>query len=398
MKEIIRFGDFVISENEKKEIMNVCESSRITEHKKTSEFQRKWADYIGTKYSIAVNSGTSGLILGISALKHYAKNSKRNKIITSPLTFIATANAIKICGYEPVFADVDKETFGIKPSEIERILNEQDPKEFLGIIPVHLMGYPCDMDKINKIAKENDLFVFEDAAQAHGTKYKGRNVGSLGDLSNFSFYIAHNVQVGELGAVNTNNKELKNLFKKLKAHGRLCVCDTCTRMQGNCPELKNYNGKDDFDPRYTHDMIGFNFKTNEFMTAIAIERLKEVDKINSKRRENVKYLNEGLSKYSDKLKLPIYSKGVSYLAYPLISKNGKRKEIRSALEEEGIETRILFGSIPSQQLSFDYLKEEYKGKIPNSDYIGKNGFFIGCHQGLEKRHLDRMINTFEKIL
>ena len=398
MKRIVRTGDSVFTSEERKIINDILESSRVTEYKKTDEFEKKWAETIGTKYSIAMNSGTSALISGFYALKSIAKNEKRKKIIMPSLTFIADANAIVLSGLEPVFGDIDKKTFSILPSEIERILEEQDPREFLAILPVHLMGYPCDMDKINAIAKKNNLFVFEDAAEAHGTRYNGNVVGSLGDLSCFSFYVAHNIQVGELGTVNTNNIEIKKLVKKIKAHGRVCSCDVCGRMEGKCPEVVKYKGDDDFDPRFTHDMIGFNFKTTEFATALAAYRLKDIEDINKKRRLNVSYLNEGLKKHEEILQLPEYSEDVSYLAYPLIVKNGDKKRIRTEIEKRGVETRNLFGCIPTQQPSFSSLKGEYHGKLPNSEYIGKNGFYIGVHQYLKKQDLDYIIKCFDEVL
>ncbi len=401
IEEIIRFGDTTFSEEDKKAMMDVCNSGRVTEDKKTIEFERKWAEKIGTRYAVTVNSGTSGLILGFSALKYLANDSRRKKVITSPLTFIASSNAIKICNLEPVYGDVNKKTFDILPSEIERILKENDPSEFLAINPVHLMGYPCKMDEINKIAKENNLYVFEDAAQAHGTKYDGKIIGSFGDLSNYSFYPAHNITVGEFGAVNTSNPEIKKLLRQLKAHGRLCACDICHRMDGDCPEMRNGKNEeygDNFDPRYTNYLIGFNFKSNEFMSALAIERLKFMDHTNERRRENVKYLNEGLSKYSDVLQLPIYSDDVSYLAYPLVLKKGSSELVREKLTDRKIENRPLFGCIPFDQPSFSEYKEIYRGKLPNAEYLGKEGFFVGCHPGLKKQQLDRIIGAFDEII
>ena len=397
-KRIVRIGDIILSEEEKKAIMEVCESNRITEGKKTEEFEKKWAEAIGTKYAVSVNSGTSGLIAGLYALKYLANNEKRRKVITSPVTFIATANAIKIAGLEPVFVDIDKNIFSIIPEQIEDLLKKIDPEEFLAIMPVHLMGYPCEMDKIMEIAKKYNLYVFEDAAQAHGTVYNEKKLGSFGDLSNFSFYVAHNVQVGEFGAVNTNSLEIRKMLRKIKAHGKLCECERCTRMEGICPGMRNNSGEEDFDPRYTHDVIGFNFKTNEFMSALAIERLKGMEEINKQRRFNVKYLNEGLKKYSDILQLPEYSENVSYLGYPIILKKGSRKKIRVELERRGVETRILFGCIPLHQPSFAYLKKDYELKIPNAEYIGKNGFWIGCHQGLSQEDLNYIIKSFDEIL
>jgi len=397
-KRIVRFGNITLSREEKRAVMQVCNSNRITEGVKTAEFEKRWAEEIGTRYAVAVNSGTSGLIAGLYSLKYLSQDNRRKKVITTPLTFIATSNAIKISGLEPIFGDVDRTTFGLLPSEIERILKENNPEEFLAIVPVHLMGYPCEMERINEIAAKNNLFVFEDAAQAHGTNYKGKKLGSWGDISNFSFYIAHNVQVGEFGAVNTDSLEIRNMLRKVKAHGRICACDKCRRTDGNCPEINSYTGEKDYDPRYTHDVIGFNFKTNEFMPAIALERIKKIDETNRIRRENVKYLNEELGKHSDILQLPEYSEEISYLGYPLIVKNGNRKDLRAQLEKRGIETRILFGCIPLQQPSFSYAKEDYQGKLPNAEYLGSNGFFIGCHQDLERQDLDYIVKSFNDIL
>jgi len=394
----INIGDFRITQEDKDAVNAVLDSNRITEHTKTREFENEWAKTIGTKYAIVVNSGTSAIIAGLHALKHLAKDEKRKKVITSPLTYIATSNAIKLSGLEPVYGDIDSKTFSLLPEEIEKILQENDPKEFLAIFPVHLMGFPCDMDRINEIARKYNLFVFEDAAQAHGSLYKGQKCGSLGDLSDFSFYVAHNIQAGELGALNTNNPQIKILIKKLKANGRVCTCDICTRMEGTCPLLNRYNDEKDFEPRFTHDMVGFNFKTSEFTTALAMNKLKDIDKINEIRKRNVKYLNEGLKKHEEILQLPLFSEDVSYLGYPIIVKNGKRKFIREELEKRGVETRILFGCIPAQQPSFEYLKEEYSGKLPNADYVGENGFYIGVHQYLDNEDLDYIIQVFNEIL
>jgi len=397
-KRKIQIGDFRLTSQDKKALNKVIDSNRVTEHTQTKEFEKKWAKVIGTKYAVAVNSGTSALISGLCALKYLANNPKRKKVITTPITYIATSNAIKLSGLEPVYGDVDKRTFGIKTSEIERILSEQDPKEFLAILPVHLIGYPCEMDEINKIAKKYDLFVAEDTAQAHGTKYKDKLLGSFGDLSFYSFYVAHNISIGEMGAVNTNNIKIRNLVRQIKSNGRLCVCDVCRRMEGKCPEILKQNEEDDFDPRFTHDVLGFNFKTNEFTSAIANQKIEGMDKINKQRRGNVKYLNDGLKQYPRQLQLPVYSEEVSYLGYPLIVKEVNKKDLLRKLESKGIETRPLFGCIPTQQPSFSYLKEEYKDKLPNAEYIGKKGFYIGCHQYLNKNDLDYIIKSFGEVI
>ena len=395
----IAVGEFKLGQKEKKALIDVIDSGRISEGKKTFEFEKAWADYIGTKYSIAVNSGTSALISGLTALKYKFGIKDGSKVITTPLTFIATINAILHSGLKPVFVDVDRDTLIITPQNIKRALDKESGASV--ILPVHLMGYPVDMEAINELAKKYNLLVMEDAAQAHGTIYKGRRVGSLSELAVFSFYIAHNIQAGEMGAITTNDYNIFKLLKKIKAHGRMCECNVCTRSLGICPPLDNYQGKEDFDPRFCHDMIGFNFKIMEFQAALGLTQLKKADQIFEIRNSNVKYLNEKLSRLNNILQLPRYSKNISYLAYPIIIKDTKmisRLMLRRDLEKEGIETRPLFGCIPTQQPAYHFLKSQYKNKLPNAEYIGANGFYIGCHQYLTKKDLDFIVDTFLRIL
>ena len=400
----VRVGDFRLGEEERKAINDVLDSGKISEGEKVREFEKEWANFIGTKYSIAVSSGTSALIAGLIALRYREELgiNKGTKVITAPITYISTSNAIVLSDFELVYVDIDRETFGITPENIKAHLEQiDDTNEYSLILPVHLMGYPCDMDEINKIATEYGLYTFEDSAQAHGTIYKGRKTGSLSLLSIFSFYIAHNIQAGEMGAVTTDDQEIIRLIKKIKANGRLCDCPVCRRAEGKCPRLASYKGEDDFDPRFTHDLIGYNFKTMEFQAALGITQLKKADWITQKRNENVKYLNEGLEEYSDVLQLPKYSKDISYLAYPIVIKKPdiiSRKKLRSELEKRGVETRPLFGCIPTQQPAYKFLKEKYEGKLPNAEYIGKNAFYIGCHQYLEQEDLDFVIEKIKATM
>ncbi len=399
----VHVGDFRIGEEEKKAINEVLDSGKLSEGEKVRTFEKEWAKYIGTKYAIAVSSGTSALIAGLTSLKYHEELGIKNgtKIITAPITYIATSNAIILSGFEPVYVDIDRETFGITPENISVLLEEiDDSSEYSLILPVHLMGYPCDMDEINKIARKHGMQTFEDSAQAHGTVYKGRKTGSLSLLSIFSFYIAHNIQAGEMGAITTNDREIMRLTKKIKANGRMCDCLICRRSEGKCPRLAS-SEDDDFDPRFTHDLIGYNFKTMEFQAALGMTQLRKADWITEKRKENVKYLNENLEGFSDILQLPKYSKDVSYLAYPIVIKKPdviSRKKIRYGLEKQGVETRPLFGCIPTQQPAYHYLKKLYEGKLPNAEYIGKNAFYIGCHQYLEQEDLDFEIEKIKMLL
>jgi len=398
----ISVGEFRIGRAGRNAINKVLDSGRISEDETVRKFEQEWARYIGTKYSVALNSGTSALIAGLTALKYNHKDpkiEKNTKIITTPITYTATSNAIVLSAFEPIYVDVEKDTFCITPENIRTYLeNADNTEEYSLILPVHLMGYPCDMDEINKMAKEYGLLVFEDSAQAHGTLYKGKKVGSLSILSAFSFYIAHNIQVGEMGTITTNNYEIIRLVKRIKANGRMCDCPICTRKTTGCPKMKA--NERDFDPRFTHDIIGFNFKTMEFQAALGLTQFKKIDWIIKRRQENVKYLNERLEKLSGVIQLPKYDKNVSYMAYPIVVKNPKktsRKKIRMELERRGIETRPLFGCIPTQQPAYHYLKDKYKGKLPVAEFVGSNAFYIGCHQYLTEDDLDFVVKTFEAV-
>lgn len=395
---MITVGDFRIGEAERAAVMEVLESGRISEGKKVKAFESAWASFCGTKYCTATSSGTAALMLGLSALKYQYNIRPEAKVITTPITYIATSNAIVNVGLKPVYVDIDPQTFDITPENILNYLEKApDPENHAIILPVHLMGFPAKMDKINEIAQRYGLITFEDSAQAHGTVYNGRKTGAWSLLSDFSFYIAHNIQAGEMGAVVTDSLDIYTLTRKLKANGRACECLTCIRNTGRCIGIENYTGDDDFDPRFSHDMIGYNFKTMEFQAALALSQLKKADWIIERRGANVKYLNYHLAEFSDYLQLPTYSTEVSYLAYPIvIKKEIPRKELRHELEKRGVETRPLFGCIPTQQPAYKHLKNIYQNKLPHADYIGKNGFYIGCHQYLEEEDLMYIVSVFKE--
>lgn len=398
----INVGDFPIGEKETNAVLDVLKSGRITEGKVTAAFEKEWADYVGTKYAVLVNSGTSALIAALTALKYKHNLPSGTKIVVSPVTYIATINAIVLTGFEPVFVDIDKTNFSLDMAKVEEAV-KKDPKIKI-ILPVHLMGFMNDMDRLKDICDTHNLILFEDAAQAHGSLYKNKRAGSFGDISDFSFYIAHNVQAGELGAVNTDDVELYKLIKKIKSNGRFCDCLYCVRSTGKCPKLpmlmEKYPDKD-YDPKFLHDIIGYNFRTMDIQASLALSQLQNIDSIIKKRQHVVKSLNDGLKKYSGIIQLPKYDEDVSYLAYPLVIKDTSvldRRTFRMGLEKQSIETRPLFGCIPTQQPSFSYLKEKYQSVLPNADYVGENGMYIGCHQYLSSEDIDYIISSLRTVL
>jgi len=372
----IRVGDYRTTPEDEQSVLEVLRSNRLSEGPKVREFEEKWADFCGTKYCVLTNSGTSALIACLEVMKEY---TKIRKVLTSPLTFIATINAIVLSGYEPVFSDVNKQTFVIEPT-----LKDADL-----FLPVHLYGYPVDMDKFPF------RFMIEDCCEAHASLYNGKKVGSIGTMGCFSFYVAHNVSGGcDMGCITTNSKTMYQDLKKIKAHGRLCECPICGRLEGRCPHKDK-----DYDPRFTHIRIAYNFKTSELQAVLALNQLKIADEIIKKRQENVKYLNDGLAGI-DALQLPIWSEAVSYLAYPLIIKdeNIDRNAFCHRLEKAGIETRPLFACVPLQQPAYAYLKEQWMDKLPNAQWLGERGMHVGVHQYLTKEDLDYIIYAIKETL
>lgn len=394
----VGIGYIKIGIEERTAINEVLDSGRLSEYRKVMEFEKKWASFIGAKYTTATNSGTSALLLGLQMLlndSRFSKIRKSCKVITSPLTYTATSNALVLSGMEPVYVDIDPATFTLNINQVEDLL-KKGSDEYGIVLPVHLMGFVNDMDTINMLADKYNLVTFEDAAQAHGSLYKGRKAGSLSLLADFSFYIAHNIQVGEMGAIVTDDLKLQKLAKKLKANGRICSCEFCTRSEGSCP----YNDEE-LDPRFTHEYIGYNFKTTEWQAALALCQLTRIEWIISQRQHNVKFLNEMLQEYSDLLQLPVFSEDVSYMAYPLVIKEPdklSREFMMHELEKQSVEVRPIFGCIPTQQPAYSHLKSLYEGKLLNAHYIGKNGFYIGCHQYLTDNDLEYIVQVFNNIL
>jgi dTDP-4-amino-4,6-dideoxygalactose transaminase len=400
MDRKVYVGDLKIEFDEKQAINEVLESGRISEWKKVRDFEKLFSEYIGRKFCVLVNSGTSALIAGLYALlldDRFPAIKKGAKVITSPITYIATVNAIVHAGLEPVFVDIDPLDFSIQCDSVEKLLQNATPGEYCMVLPVHLMGYPCDMDRLNALADQYGLVVFEDAAQAHGTLYKEKNLGCCSLLADFSFYIAHNIQAGEMGAVVTDDPMLYRMMKKLKANGRMCDCQICTRMSSVCSH-EDPDPEQDRDPRFLHDVIGFNFKTTEFCAALGLAQLKKAEENIRIRQRNVKMLSERLLRYDEDLQLPLFSSDISYLAYPLILKKGstvKRKALRKFLERNGVECRPMFGCIPTQQPAYGYLKEKYAGNLINAEYVGEHGFYIGCHQYVSLEDIDYIAQVFD---
>lgn len=393
----VPFGTVKIYKRSKELVKEALESNRVSSGKYVRIFEKRFAKVIGTKEAVALSSGGDADALALAVLHDFGAR-RGDEVIVPALSFVATGNAVLQAGFVPAFVDIDRATLNIDPLKIEAAIT----KKTRAIMPVHLMGKPAAMDEINRIAKKHKLFVIEDAAEALGAKYKGRNVGTLGDMAAFSLYVAHIITTVEGGIVVTDKKEFAEILRSLRSHGRACKCDRCVLNvdSGYCKKRFQYKAKNDI--RFIFERIGYSSKMNELEAAIGLGNLDEYNKILGKRRQNLKYLMIKFKKFSPYM--VTIEEGadeeIGPHAFPVIIRRGApftREEMTDYLERNGIETRTLFSSMPTQCPGFKFLG--YKlGNFPNAEYIGDNGFHIGIHQDLGRKHLDYFLDCVEVFL
>ncbi|PIU02642.1 MAG: aminotransferase DegT, partial [Candidatus Diapherotrites archaeon CG09_land_8_20_14_0_10_32_12] len=247
-----------LDSKERKAVMGVLKSGILAQGPKVVELEKRFAEKVGTKYCIALNSGTAALHAGLYGLKI----GQGDEVITTPFTFVATANPIIMLGAKPIFVDVDEKTFNIDPTKIE----EKITPKTKAILPVHLYGLCCDMDSINAIAKKHNLVVLEDACQSHNAKYKGKFAGNLSNAGAFSLYATKNMMSGEGGLLTTNSEEVMERAQRFRQHGM--------QQSGD----------------YAYIDLGYNYRLTDVLASIALVQLDRLDTFTNKRQKNAKYL------------------------------------------------------------------------------------------------------------
>ena len=304
-----------LGEEELNNVVEAVKSGWISSKGKfIPEFEENFAHYCGMKHGVATCNGTVALHLALAALGI----GLGDEVIVPTLTFIATANAVKYTGAEPVFVDSHPDYWCIDPEKIEQMITARTK----AIIPVHLYGHPCDMDPIMDVAKRHNLYVIEDAAEAHGAQYKGRKVGSFGDIACFSFYGNKIITTGEGGMCVTNSKQLAERMRILRDHG--------------------------MNPhrRYWHDVVGFNYRMTNMQAAVGVAQLSKVDKFVEKRREIAGLYSSRLNGIEGIVLSPEmpWAKHVYWMYSILVQDNFgiDRDELMNRLELKGVETRPLF--------------------------------------------------------
>jgi perosamine synthetase len=351
----------IIADDEIDEVVKVLRSGFIAQGPKVAEFEEKFAEYIGVKHAVAVSSGTTALHLALLA----AGIGPNDEVITTPFTFAATGNSVLHVGAKPVFIDIDNKTYNLNPENIEKVITDKTK----AVMPVHLYGQPAEMDSIIQIAEDHDLIVIEDAAQAHGAVYKGKKTGSLGDMGCFSFYPTKNMTTSEGGIITTENEDMAEKARVLRSHGE--------------------------SERYTHVVLGYNFRMTDIAAAIGIVQLKKLDKFNEKRIENAKYLTERIDKING-ITAPFVDDDVKHVYHQYTVRVGKskRNELMEFLNSRGIGTGIHYPKpIYDQKL---YKELGFSASCPEADAASSDVLSLPVHPSLEKNDLEKIVSVLDE--
>jgi dTDP-4-amino-4,6-dideoxygalactose transaminase len=393
----IPFGTITITDTAKRLIAESLETKRISSGRLVRDFEDRFAALVGSSEAVAVSTGTDADILALAVLHDFGAR-RGDEVIVPALSFVATGNAVLHAGFTPVFVDIRRDTLNINPELIEAAITERTR----AIMPVHLMGKPAEMDAINAIAKKHNLVVVEDAAEAHGARYKGKPAGTLADLAAFSTYVAHIITTGEGGVVTTNNEEYGEILRSLRSHGRNCACKHCILNAGATYCAKRFRGEGGADVRFTFDRIGYSCKMNELEAAIGIGAMEIYHDILKKRHDNLIYVLERFERFAPYLSSIREEEHevIGPHAIPIVVNEGApftRDQLAQYLEKSGIETRTLFASMPTQCPGFAYLGYQL-GRFPNAEYMGHNGLHIGVHQDVGLEEMEYALQVIERFI
>ncbi|WP_048601367.1 UDP-4-amino-4,6-dideoxy-N-acetyl-beta-L-altrosamine transaminase [Rubeoparvulum massiliense] len=377
--EFIPYGRQWVDEEDIQAVVDVLRSDYLTTGPTIEAFEKKFAKYVGAKYAVAISNGTAALHAACFA----AGIGEGDEVITTPITFAASANCVLYCGGTPVFADIDPITYNISPSEIRKNITSKTK----ALIPVHFTGQPCDMDEIYKIAQEYNLIVIEDAAHAIGADYKGRKIGSISDMTTFSFHPVKHITTGEGGMITTNNDELYEKLKLFRSHG-------ITRD----PKMLHQN-KDHW--YYEQIELGYNYRMTDIQAALGLSQLKKADRFLKRRREIAHQYNEAF-KGIDGLILPhqLDSSHSSWHLYIIQIDSNKigvnRDEAYQRLIERKIGANVHY--IPVYLHPY-YQRLGYKqGLCPQAENLYESMITLPLFPKMTESHVQAVIHDVKEVL
>ncbi len=375
--ELIKVSKPFIDSKEVEEVSKVLLSGQYVSGKKVKEFENKFADYIGVNYAIAVNSGTAALHTSLAVLGV----GPGDEVIVPPLTFFSTVTSVIHQNAIPVFADIDIDDFCLNPLDVQSKITDKTK----AVIPVHLWGNSAKMHELRNICEKANIFLIEDCAQAHGTSYRGKKVGSLGDIGAFSFYATKHMTTGEGGILTTDNEEWANCARMIRSHGM--------------------SGRDD------HIVLGYNYRMNEIAAAIGIVQLEKLDYLNLKRIDNSKYILDNLkSNKPEWCVLPILNNEIEHTFFwcPMLIDEEKlgmsTADLVKKLRRLGIETRHRYNTpLYNQKILNDGSNPKLKSRryyslsFTNVEKIIGKVIGLPNHADLKTEELDYIIETIRSI-
>jgi len=344
----------LLGEEEKKAVLETIDSGQLAQGKKVKAFEDAFAAVCGVKHAIATSSGTTALHTAV--LAHGI--GPGDEVITTPFTFIASANAALFTGAKPVFVDIDERTYNMDPGRIEAAISPRTK----AILPVHLFGNPCDMEAIMDIAAKHGLVVIEDACQAHGATVGGRRVGSFG-TGCFSFYPTKNITTAEGGIITTNDDELADRARLIRSHGQR--------------------------ERYYHEMIGYNFRMTEIQAAIGLVQLGKLEQFNTARRAHAAYLTAHLKGVTVPSETPGCRHVYHQYTIRVPAAGGGRDALANHLRERGIGTMIYYPVPVHKQVVYQRLG--YQDHLPLAESASREVLSLPVHPALTREELDQII-------
>lgn len=376
----IRYGGALIGNEEVNAIVKTINKNRENwqQGPEGAKMEQEAAHFLGVKYGILTNSGSSAGLLALSALEL----PKGSEVIISACTFPTIFNIILQCGLIPVVVDAKIGTYNFDVQEVEKAIT----KKTKAIIAVHAVGNPCDMIALMKVAKKHKIKVIEDNCDGWGSAINGKRVGSFGDVSITSFHAAHIVSMGVGGGIFTSSKKIAQNVRMYRDWGR----------QENTTKPNTYASlPKDYNPRFIYEKIGYNFQILELQAAMGRIQLRKANRIKKLRQRNFNYLVKKLYKYNDLL-LPLIVKDadVCWFSLPLTT-NSDRGKLVSYLEKHHIETRSMFAGNITRHPAYADTKYKISGKLAEADYILAHSFWIGVHPRMTKADLDYVIKTFD---
>ena len=378
-----------ISKELDKATIDVLSSATYIMGKNVTEFEKEFANYIGTKHAISVGNGTDALVIALKALGI----GEGDEVITSTFTYFASAECISAVGATPVFVDVEKDTFNIDPDKIEEKITEKTK----AIIPVHIFGQSADMDKINVIAKKHNLKVIEDACQAVGAKYKGKMIGTLSDVACFSFFPTKNLScAGDGGMIVTSDDSIATIATALRTHGSGETGQKAYNLLNNITEevATSKSGDDTvYNPlKYYNYLIGYNSRLDAIQAAILRVKLPHLDKWNSRRKEIAKIYDEGLN--GSNVSTPVVREENDAVYHQYVLQSDNREEMLTKLKEKGIATGVYY-PVPLH-LQKVYTDLGYKeGDMPVAEYLSHRTFAIPVYPELNEEQIQYIVDSIK---